>query len=122
LAEAIPRATETKKPELRGEHEISRKTIAQGRPGRSGEPVVTTLVCFLHFAREAAGASCARLSLRPLAFEGQDSWQDSSKNMLRDREAVSAIESVIAGLDPAIHQSSQESFFEVDGWPGQARP
>jgi hypothetical protein len=32
------------------------KTIAQGRPGVSGEPVVTTLVCLLHFAREAAGA------------------------------------------------------------------
>jgi hypothetical protein len=27
--------------------------------------VVTTLVCFLSLAREAAGASCARLSLRP---------------------------------------------------------
>ena len=42
------------------------KTIAQGRPGCSGEPVVTTLVCFLHFAHEAAGATGTRLSLRPL--------------------------------------------------------
>jgi hypothetical protein len=32
------------------------KPFARGRPGRSGEPVVTTLVCFFHFAREAAGA------------------------------------------------------------------
>jgi hypothetical protein len=32
------------------------KTIAQGRPDETGEPVVTTLVCFLFFAREAAGA------------------------------------------------------------------
>jgi len=32
------------------------KTIAQGRPGVTGEPVVTTLVCFITFAREAAGA------------------------------------------------------------------
>jgi hypothetical protein len=46
------------------------KTIAQGRPGQSGEPVVTTLVCFIYFAREAAGATGTRLSLRPLSFEG----------------------------------------------------
>jgi hypothetical protein len=45
------------------------KTIAQGRPGISGGPVVTTLVCFIYFAREAAGASGTRLSLRPV-FEG----------------------------------------------------
>jgi hypothetical protein len=42
------------------------KTIAQGRPGETGEPVVTTLVCFFIFAREAAGALATRLSLRPL--------------------------------------------------------
>src|ERR1700693_6480767 len=42
------------------------KTIAQGRPGVSGEPVVTTLVCFLYFAREAAGAAGPPLSLPPL--------------------------------------------------------
>jgi hypothetical protein len=42
------------------------KPSAQGRPARSGEPVVDLLVCFFTFAREAAGASDARLSLRPL--------------------------------------------------------
>src|ERR1700730_12778978 len=42
------------------------KTIAQGRPGISGEPVVTTLVCLFQFACEAAGATGTRLSLRPL--------------------------------------------------------
>src|SRR6516162_6742991 len=35
-----------------------------------GEPVVTTLVCFFSFAREAAGASGIRHFLRPLFFEG----------------------------------------------------
>jgi hypothetical protein len=35
-----------------------------------GVPVVTTLVCFLVFAREAAGATRARHSLRPLYVEG----------------------------------------------------
>jgi hypothetical protein len=48
-----------KEPGHQGEHEGNRKAIAQGRPGESGEPVVTTLVCFFQFAREAAGASRA---------------------------------------------------------------
>ena len=39
-------ATVAKKPGHRGEHVISVKTIAQGRPGVTGEPVVTMLVCF----------------------------------------------------------------------------
>ncbi len=42
------------------------KTIARGMPGDSGVTVVTMLVCFFYFAREAAGASSARHSLRPL--------------------------------------------------------
>jgi hypothetical protein len=41
------------------------KTIVRGKPGVSGEPVVTMLVCFIQFAYEAAGASRTRLSLRP---------------------------------------------------------
>ena len=36
----------------------------------SGVPVVTTLVCSLHIAREAAGALGTRHSLRPLFIEG----------------------------------------------------
>ena len=36
LAEAIPPMTVAKEPELRGEHDISRKPIARGMPG---EPV-----------------------------------------------------------------------------------
>jgi len=42
------------------------KTIAQGMPDFFGEPVVTMLVCFIHFAREAAGATGARHSLCPV--------------------------------------------------------
>jgi len=38
-------------------------------PGVSGVTVVTMLVCFFHFAREAAGALRARHSLRPLSSE-----------------------------------------------------
>src|SRR5258705_13798838 len=39
----------------RGEHEISRKTIARGMPGYSGVPVVTTLVCFVSFRTRGRG-------------------------------------------------------------------
>jgi hypothetical protein len=42
------------------------KANAQGRPDQFGEPVVTMLVCFHHFAREAMGAASTRHSLRPL--------------------------------------------------------
>jgi hypothetical protein len=63
-------ATVARKPGHRGERDISVKTIAQGRPGETGEPVVTTLVCFIIFAREAAGAAGTRLSLRPLFRDG----------------------------------------------------
>ena len=42
----IALAMVTTSPVHQGEHEISRKTIAQGRPDRSGEPVVDLLVCF----------------------------------------------------------------------------
>jgi hypothetical protein len=41
------------------------KPFAQGVPGETGVTVVTTLVCSFCFACEAAGASCARHSLRP---------------------------------------------------------
>jgi hypothetical protein len=57
------------KPDHREERAISRKTIARGMPDESGVTVVTTLVCFFIFAREAAGASSARHSLRPLNFQ-----------------------------------------------------
>ena len=66
--------TVTRKPDRRGEHEVSRKTIAQGRPGYSGEPVVTTRVLST-FAHEAAGALGTRLSLRPLSCEAKDRAQ-----------------------------------------------
>jgi hypothetical protein len=54
------------KPGHRGEHEVSRKTIARGMPDCIGEPVVTNSPCYLFFAREAAGAARTRHSLRPL--------------------------------------------------------
>src|SRR5450759_4958696 len=58
-------------------------------PGDPGVTVVTTLVCYLHTAHEAAGASGARHSLRPLIGEGGTSKAKLARNARRDREAVS---------------------------------
>ena len=80
-------ATVATKPGRRGEHEVSRKTIARGMPGRSGVTVVTnSCVCF--FTHEAAGASRARHSLRPLNSEGGTFLANLARNARRDREAV----------------------------------
>src|SRR5258708_17195365 len=61
-------ATVTRKPDHRGEHEISRKTIARGMPGDSGVTVVTMLVCFFNLharrAHRAPGIPCALCCLR----------------------------------------------------------
>jgi hypothetical protein len=46
------------------------KPLRAGMPGDSGGPVVTMLVCFIYFAREAAGALGTRHSPRPLLGEG----------------------------------------------------
>jgi hypothetical protein len=54
-------ATVTTKPGHRGEHEGNRKTIVQGMPVETGEPVATTRAFFA-----PTGASDTRHSLRPL--------------------------------------------------------
>src|ERR1700687_2023225 len=55
------------------------KTIACGNAGCSGATVVTTLVCYLHFAREAAGAAGTRHSPRPLSGERFKHNSDASR-------------------------------------------
>jgi hypothetical protein len=54
--------TVTTKPDHRGEPEGNRKTIAQGMPVETGEPVATTRAFFA----QTTGASDTRHSLRPL--------------------------------------------------------
>src|SRR3981189_2862606 len=68
---SFPPMTVTKKPDHRGEHEVSRKTIARGMPGNPGVTVVTTLVCFLLCTR-----GCGRIRRpafpAPSELRGQD--------------------------------------------------
>ena len=63
----ISHAMGATKPGPQGEHDISVKTIAQGMPDDSAEPVVTA-ACFL-FCRRAMGEAIARHSLRPLLMQ-----------------------------------------------------
>jgi hypothetical protein len=66
------KVTGAKEPGPRGEHEVTVKTIAQGRPDDPAPPVVTT-VCFLpmHTGRGcelAPGLPCALLFRRDIVF------------------------------------------------------
>jgi hypothetical protein len=80
------------------------KTIAQGRPDETGEPVVTTLVCFLSFAREAAGATGTRLSLRPLFSEGRRIVHRSGASRRENAEVCPHGDVIARGeRDEAIH-------------------
>ncbi len=69
-AQAETAATESTRTRLRGDHGISRKAIAQGRPGVLRCPVCSCAAFFVQTAHETAGAARTRSSLRPL-FGGQ---------------------------------------------------
>src|SRR6187431_938074 len=72
---------------LREEHEVSRKAIAQGRPGCSRCPVCSCAVLFAQIARETAGAASTRSSLRPLKMRA-DEDANLGQNMSRERETI----------------------------------
>jgi hypothetical protein len=80
-----------KKPGHRGEHVYKPlKPLRREMPGVSGEPVVTTLVRYFTFAREAAGALGTRLSLRPLIGRVRKFPANLGHIGPRDREVVSS--------------------------------
>ncbi len=60
-----PPMTVTRRIRRRGEHGISRKTIAQGRRNAPTVPVCSCACSYAQFARETAGAASIRRSLRP---------------------------------------------------------
>ena len=75
-AEAIPPATETRKPELRtelrGEHDISRKPSRAGMPGDPGGPVVTNSCAFFC----TRGCGCIGRPAFPTPSWGRKMTQD----------------------------------------------
>src|SRR5437763_702462 len=62
--------TVSNKPGHRGEHEVSRKTIARGVPGETGVTVVTTLVCFILFRTRDCGRIQRPAFPAPSGFSG----------------------------------------------------
>src|SRR5947199_987634 len=73
----------------RGELEVSRKAIAQGRPECSRCPVCSCAVLFAQIARETAGAASTRSSLRPLISRRANVDANLGRIVSRDRETVS---------------------------------
>src|SRR5438445_11385871 len=71
-SESFSRGDGGKRAVLRGEHEVSRKAIAQGRPECSRCPVCSCAFSLAQIARETAGAASTRSSLRPLFRGGQE--------------------------------------------------
>jgi hypothetical protein len=65
LAGSLPPMTVAINAAHRGEHGISRNTIARGKPGCLGCTCLIRVLSFTTIAHGAAGASSARLSLRP---------------------------------------------------------
>jgi hypothetical protein len=74
------RMTVTKKPDRRGELEVSRKPLRREGRTASAEPVCSCAFSFTHFARETAGAARTRSSLRPLTSEG-GTYPQNSRDM-----------------------------------------
>src|ERR1700694_5257218 len=70
--ENFPPVTVTKKPDRRGELEVSRKPLRREGRTASAEPVCSCAFLFAHLARETAGAARTRSSLRPLIFRRRD--------------------------------------------------
>src|SRR5438874_2340139 len=81
-------ATVAKKPAHRGEHEVSRKAIAQGMSDCLRCPVCSCAPNVQLFAHETAGAARTRHSLRPLFAEAQTNLQNSGEIAPRDRGVV----------------------------------
>jgi hypothetical protein len=81
-------ATVSNKHGHRGEHEVGRKTIARGMPGDFRCDRGDYARVLFSLAREAAGASSARHSLRPLNFRRRDVLANLARSLRRDREAV----------------------------------
>ncbi len=88
---------------LRGEHEVSRKAIAQGRPECSRCPVCSCAVLFAQIARETAGAASTRSSLRPLERGREVAGKPRAQRVARSRPHIQSSSPAKAG-DPVFQR------------------
>jgi hypothetical protein len=97
----------TKEPDHRGEHEISRKTIARGMPDVSGVTVVTNARVY-YTTRAAADAPGVRHSLRPL-YEGGKLMAKLGRNAPRDRGGVFQMQAGAISYPPLEGEGRREA-------------
>jgi hypothetical protein len=76
----VPQGDGDNKPAHRGEHEVSRKAIAQGMSECFRSPVCSCAPNAQFLAHETAGAACTRHSLRPLASEDGSTRKNSRES------------------------------------------
>ena len=109
-SEGFSRGDGGKRAVLRGEHEVSRKAIAQGRPGCSRCPVCSCAVLFAQIARETAGAASTRSSLRPLNFEGKPRRKPRAQGVARSRRRAQPSSPALCAI---VHWSGRSSIPET---------
>jgi hypothetical protein len=84
----LPGRNGGKRAVLRGEHVISRKPIAQGRPGVHRCPVCSCAAFYLQTAHGTAGAARTRSSLRPLFGGREVSGKARAQSVARSRPHI----------------------------------
>src|SRR3984957_16444567 len=107
-------------PVHQGDHGGAVKTIAQGMPCDFGGPCECACV-FSFIAREAAGASSIRHSLRPLSFEGaRNSLQNSGawRREIAEARLLPSPPSAEAALDPPKSAFGRRRLAKADGGEG----
>src|ERR1700676_5549315 len=85
-----PPMTVARRPGRRGEHEISRKTIARGMPGVSGVTVVVTNARVYYHTTRGCGRIGRPAFPAPSVSRGRDSKAKLARNTRREREVVFA--------------------------------
>src|SRR5881397_4056715 len=90
--------TVANKPAHRGEHEVSRKAVAQGMSECFRSPVCSCAPTVQFLAHETAGAARTRHSLRPLFRRGTTRLQSSGANCVaRSRTHILSVVPANAG-------------------------
>src|SRR3977135_2739523 len=107
--------TVTRRIRRRGEHEISRKTIACGNAGCSGGPVVTTLVCVTTLC--ARGCGCSGHPAFPTPSLGERFMHNLGASA---RESVNSyLELAVLRLNREFARSCFLILLRWRGWSGQ---
>src|SRR5258705_902760 len=119
------RATVSNKPGHRGEREVSRKTIARGMPGDFRCDRGDYARVFVFITHEAAGASSARHSLRPLNFRRRDVFgKPRADRAARSRNCALNQATQEHSSCPGLTRASiyfARAFSKQMSFPGQAR-